>query len=127
MDAREWSPKNVLVIAAGVIVSVVIVPLLLIARAAMWVFGVDDRADRTPEEVADYLRKLIDGTEEEWDLDDFESVPIKNEQLDSVRCEFVSIHLPMDEVGRAKAQELLSRVEGMSRNEQDATARQPRC
>lgn len=123
MDAREWSPKNILVLAAAMIVSVLIVPFVLIARAAMYVLGVDDRADRTPEEVADYLRKFVDGSEGEWDLDDFESVPIKDEHLDSVRCEFLSIHLPMDEVGRAKAQELLSRVEMMPR-EQDVTAQQ---
>jgi hypothetical protein len=31
---------------------------------------------RTAAEVATYLRDFIDGTGDEWDWDDFESVPI---------------------------------------------------
>ena len=81
----------------------------------MYVLGVDQKADRTPEEVAQYLRRFIDGTEGEWDLDDFESVPIQNEELDSIRREFLAIKFPMDVDGRAKAHELLSRADALAK------------
>nr|WP_313393607.1 hypothetical protein [Brevundimonas diminuta] len=40
---------------------------------------------RTPEEVAQYLRDFIDGTGDEWDWDDFASVTIKDQALESIR------------------------------------------
>nr|WP_303705086.1 hypothetical protein [Brevundimonas naejangsanensis] len=40
---------------------------------------------RTPEEVAQYLRDFIEGTGGEWDWDDFASVTIKDQALESIR------------------------------------------
>lgn len=39
----------------------------------------------TPEEVARYLRDFIEGTGGEWDWDDFASVTIKDQALESIR------------------------------------------
>ena len=40
---------------------------------------------RTPDEVAGFLRGLIDGDGGEWDWDEFESVPISDPELDGIR------------------------------------------
>jgi hypothetical protein len=110
---------------AGMGLIAVLVPVALIARGVMYVFRFDDPTGRTPEEVSNYLRKFMDGTEGEWDLDDFDNVPIKDERLDSIRREFLSIRLPMDDAGRAKAQELLSKVDGTARKELEIRMPQP--
>ncbi|MNT75313.1 hypothetical protein D3C72_2141980 [compost metagenome] len=46
---------------------------------AMWT------VQHTPEEVARCLRDFIDGTGGEWDWDDFASVTIKDQALESTR------------------------------------------
>jgi hypothetical protein len=40
---------------------------------------------RTPDEVAGFLRDLIDGDGGEWDWDEFEAVPISDPELDGIR------------------------------------------
>lgn len=43
------------------------------------------KARRTPEDVARYLRTFIEGTGSDWDWDDFASVTIKDQALESIR------------------------------------------
>lgn len=43
------------------------------------------KARRTAEEVARYLRDFIDGTGGDWDWDDFVSVTIEDQALESIR------------------------------------------
>jgi hypothetical protein len=43
------------------------------------------KARRTPEDVARYLRDFIEGTGDEWDWDDFASVTLEDQALDSIR------------------------------------------
>ena len=43
------------------------------------------KAQRTPQDVARYLRDFIEGTGGDWDWDDFTSVTIKDRALESIR------------------------------------------
>jgi hypothetical protein len=41
--------------------------------------------DRTPADVAGFLRDFADGTGGDWDWDEFECVPITDPRLDAIR------------------------------------------
>lgn len=43
------------------------------------------KVDRTPADVAGFLRDFADGTGGDWDWDEFESVPITDPRLDAIR------------------------------------------
>jgi hypothetical protein len=114
MGARDWHPRNVLAVAVGIAVAAVVVPFMVLVQIPMYLLGIGQTADRSPEEVAGYLRRFMAGTEGDRDLDDFESVPITDKELEEVRREFLSLRW-WDDASRARARELLSKVEVMAR------------
>jgi hypothetical protein len=67
--------------------------------------------DRTPDEVAKYLRDFIEGTGGDWDWDDFTSVPIKDPALERIRQEAESVPLPVSSMDRLL--ELLREAEAL--------------
>ena len=78
------SPQNILWQNGwGVLAAAIAIPIAILLKLAMLPF--DRPMQRTPEEVADYLRDFIEGTGEEWDWDDFVSINIADPQLDSIR------------------------------------------
>jgi hypothetical protein len=67
--------------------AILFAPLVaLVALALRFLPGKKTR-DRSAEEVAQYLRNFINGEGENWDWDDFESVPITDPELDRIRKE----------------------------------------
>lgn len=57
------------------------IPLALIAQ--LW--PGKKTVDRTPEDVAGFLRDFLEGTGGDWDWGEFESVPITDPELDALR------------------------------------------
>ena len=66
---------------AAILLAPVAIVVALVGRA----LGRARSVDRTPDEVAGYLRDFLDGTGGEWDWDDFESVAITDSGLDDIR------------------------------------------
>lgn len=50
--------------------------------------------DRTPEEVAGFLRDVLEGTGGAWDWDEFECVPIADPRLEALRRRAIPIGPP---------------------------------
>jgi hypothetical protein len=68
--------------------------------------------DRSAAEVARYLRDFIDGTGGDWDWDDFESVPIRDQELDRIRQEASRVGPPDPDLDRLR--ELLRQAESLA-------------
>ncbi len=66
---------------------------------------------RTPREVAQYIRNLINDEGGEWDWDDFESVPIADPELDRIRREAALAGPPNPDI--AKLVELAEHAEAL--------------
>ena len=75
------SASRVVINWPGVLLVVVLIPIALIVQLLPF----KKTRDRTPQEVARYLRDFIDGTGGDWDWDDFESVPITDPALEDIR------------------------------------------
>lgn len=65
----------------AILLAPILIPVTLVAQ--LWPGG--KSIDRTPEEVAKFLRDFLEGTGGEWDWDGFEATPIKDPELDWVR------------------------------------------
>ena len=64
----------------------ILILLIPILRAFGW-----DRTKEGPERIIEYLDRFIEGTEYEWDWDDFCSIPFADPELDDLRdraCRF---------------------------------------
>ena len=67
--------------------------------------------NRTPREMAQYLRNFINGGGGDWDWDDFESVPITDPQPERIRCEAARAAFPNTDIDRLA--ELLRETEAL--------------
>jgi len=77
---------------------------------------------RTPDEVADLIEGFLDGTGDDWDLDDLTSVPIADPRLNQIRSELLRIenrcpggadgHLSVE--GVAKLRAIVRRLRGQA-------------
>jgi hypothetical protein len=87
----------------------VVVPVILLLK----ILGIGQTVDRTPAEVADYIRDFIEGTGGDWDWDDFTSVTIKDPVLDSIRDRACCIDLPVNSTGLDELKALLAEAEAL--------------
>ena len=71
-------------------------------------------ADLTAVDILSYLENFIQGRGDDWDWDDFTSIPITDPSLDAIRQEAELVMLPIDENGKAKLRELLTRVRSLA-------------
>jgi len=69
--------------------------------------------DRTPEDVAGFIRDFLAGTGGNWDWDDFTSIPITAVELEAIREEADLVPLPLTSKGRARLESLLARAEAL--------------
>ncbi|WP_051121292.1 hypothetical protein [Sphingomonas elodea] len=76
-------------------------------------FGFKRSADLNPVDVARYLSDFLDGSGEEWDWDDFTSIPISDHTLDRIRQEADAVPLPLTTHGEAQLRALLARVRAL--------------
>jgi hypothetical protein len=91
-----------------------VIPIILLAIPIILVLnllGLNKSSDG-PDYVAGYLERFVAGTEGEWDWDDFCSVPLKDERLDSIRERACAFGPPgeLGEAGRAELGKLLAEV-----------------
>lgn len=98
--------------ALGYLAAVVIFPIAVVVKLVTMPLERPD--DRTAAEVARYLRNFIGGTGGDWDYDDFESVPIADPCLDSIRRRAASVREPTSDEGFATLQALLAEAEALA-------------
>lgn len=65
--------------------AVLLMPLAIPLALAASLWPGKKTVDRTPEEVAGFLRDFLEGTGSDWDWDEFESVPITDPTLEALR------------------------------------------
>src|SRR5277367_4443040 len=92
---RRASPNAITGWRAWLLVPVVL-PLAFLTRR----FSGNATMDRSPQDVAGFLRDFIAGEGGDWDWDEFESVPITDPVLDHIRTE-AACRLPGPEFGEA--------------------------
>jgi hypothetical protein len=109
--------------SAKVFLAIVLMPLALIAGIISSVFGL--KAKLSASEVATYLRNFIEGGGDEWDWDDFTSVPIANPSLESIRLRATKVELPVSHEGMRVLQELLSEAEALASHEASEASHRP--
>ena len=97
--------------------AIVLVPVAIpiaLFFALLAVFGIGKYADRSAEEVAEFLRDFIEGSGGEWDWDDFISVPIKRPELELIRAEASMVDLPVTPSGMDELKALLVKAETLA-------------
>ena len=76
-----------------------LLPLAIPAVLLLKIFNVGQSKERSPEEVAGFIRDFIEDSGGQWDWDDFTSVTITSPELDSIRDEACMIDLPVSPAG----------------------------
>lgn len=72
------------------------------------------REERTPDEVATYLRNFVHGGGGEWDWDEFISLPIADPRLEDIRQRALAVELPPTEAGLSVLLALLTEAERLA-------------
>jgi hypothetical protein len=90
--------------------ALVLSPLIALRALVGKIFPRERRTDRTPGEVAGFIKDFLDSTGGDWDWDDFTSVPIRDLRLDQIRVAADMISLPLDDDGKKKLTELMQRA-----------------
>jgi len=91
--------------------AVLLLPILLPVGLILQLLPFKKTRDRSPPEVAGFLRDFIQGQGGEWDWDDFESVPITDPKLDRIRREGARAGPPNPDLG--KMADLLHQAEAL--------------
>ena len=89
------------------------IPIVLLIVLGARLLGLKTSADLTARDVEAYLRGFLDGTDGDWDWDDFTSIPITEPSLEAIRQEAALVDLPLTEAGRATLSNLLEQVRSM--------------
>ena len=80
---------------AAVLLAPIALPIALIA--GLW--PGKRTVDRTPADVAGFLRDFAEGTGGDWDWDEFECVPITDPRLDAIRRRAIKAGPPHPNLG----------------------------
>jgi len=94
--------------------AIILAPIALPLAILIQLLPLKKTQDRTPEEVAGFLRDAAEGTGGEWDWDDFTSVPITDPRLEAIRVEADLIPLPINAEGLQKLRDLIRRAEELT-------------
>ncbi len=98
--------------AAGVVAAAILIPVAIVAKLILMPF--ERPAKRTAAEVAQHLRSFLDNSADEWDWDNFTSIPLADPTLESIRQRADGIELPLTEEGRRTLAALLAEAEAAS-------------
>ncbi|WP_205481220.1 hypothetical protein [Sphingomonas arenae] len=101
--------------AFGIVATAIIVPVAFVVKIVTMPF--ERPVQRTASEVARYIREFIEGTGGDWDWDDFQSIPIANAALNSIRERASRVMEPVDEEGMTTLRRLLAEAEALAENE----------
>ncbi|SNS79018.1 hypothetical protein SAMN06295912_11643 [Sphingomonas laterariae] len=114
--ARSWTWQDVFNAALAVALAPVAIPVALIVRLT------ERPMDRSPEEVAHYLRLALNhaaGIEERppeaWDWADFTGIRIADRELEEIRARAARLRLPLGEEAAMELRFLLARAERAAR------------
>lgn len=91
--------------------AILLAPIALPLAILIQLLPLKKTRDRTPTEVAGFLRDFAEGTGGEWDWDDFTSVAITDPRLEAIRIEAGLIPLQIEPEGMQKLRELITRAE----------------
>ena len=106
------SPENSLLRnVAGVAVLMLAIPIMIVAKLIITPF--EKPVDRSADEVVRFLRDFHNGTGDDYDWDDFISVPIADQRLESIREKARALDLPIDPRGFADLKLLLDEAEAI--------------
>lgn len=95
---------------AAILLAPVAIPVALVAR--LW--PGKKTVDRTPDDVVGFLRDFLEGTGGDWDWDEFESVPIADPDLESVRRRALRAAPPNPDLNQLRA--LLAEAEAIAQS-----------
>jgi hypothetical protein len=95
-----------------------IVPVFLVIKLVTMPF--EKPFNRSPDEVAQYLRDFLDGTGGKWDWDDFISIPIADPRLEDIRERAAALELPMADQDTAPLKDLIAEAEAIAAHDQAA-------
>jgi hypothetical protein len=107
--------------AIGIAALIVCFPLILLLKLVSMPF--ERPAERSPAEVAAYLRDFLNGGGGEWDWDDFTSIPIANPELEDIRGQAAMLELPLTADGRAQLEKLIERANASANLSTSASSR----
>lgn len=93
----------------GCVAGILLLPLFLTVKIVMLPF--EKPLDRTPEEVLQYLRGILDGSDGPWDWDDFTTQPIADPRLDDIRNRLAALDVPLSEADRPAIMMLIAETE----------------
>ncbi|WP_309662678.1 hypothetical protein [Sphingomonas sp.] len=103
---RQWHIGGwpaILLAPVGIFVAILV-------QLFVWLFGLKNSADLTPEDVLRYLEDFVEGRGGDWDWDDFTGIPITDPFLERIREEAASVELPLTENGRATLRQLAEQI-----------------
>ena len=90
----------------------ILIPFAVVARILKDVGPVDsNQFDLKPEEVAEYIRDLIEGTGGRWDGDQFENMRLDSPAFEAIRRDAVMAGPPSADID--KLRECLARAEAL--------------
>jgi hypothetical protein len=96
----------------AVVLLPIAIPLALPFALLAVLFGIGKYIDRSPEEVAGFIRDFIEDSGGEWDWDDFISVSIKDPRLEAIRKDATWVD-PFTGDGLQELKKLLWRAEAI--------------
>lgn len=65
-------------------------------------------------QVVDYLKGFIDGTDRDWDWDNFTTCPIADPRLDDIRDRVTAFDVPLSDADVAPLKALLAEAEAIA-------------
>ena len=95
---------------AAILLAPIAIPIALIVH----LLPLKKTVDRTPDDVAGFLRDFLEGVGGEWDWDEFECVRITDPELDAIRERAVRAGPPDPDVSQLRR--LLSEAEKIAQS-----------
>ena len=103
--ARSWTWGDVFQAVLYIALAPVALPVALVVRLT------ERPIDRSPEDVAHYLRARLTGEADSWDWDDFATIRIADRDLEDIRVKAAALPLPLTIEGAMELRFLLARAE----------------
>lgn len=96
---------------AGCIVAIPLLPVFLVVKLVMMPF--EKPSNLSPEQVVDYLKGFLEGTDGPWDWDDFTTIPIADPRLDDIRDRVAALDVPLSDADIGLLKALLAEAEAI--------------
>ena len=97
---------------ASCAVAMLVIPIAIVVKLIVAPF--ERPIERSPLEVLSYLRDFHDGTGDDYDWDDFTSIPLADAELEELRVSAASLDLPFGAEELTSLRALIARAEAMA-------------